>query len=118
MNPIIFILLCFAALGLFDKILKNRLGLASSFDKGMVTMGDFMLSVGGFYCIAIAFLNGHASLFENKEMIISSLLAPDLGGYSIVESMSQSNCILIFCGVLLTSTLGCLISFSTANLFE
>ena len=80
MNPIIFILLCFAAAGLFDKILKNRLGLASSFDKGMLTMGDFMLSVGGFYCIAIAFLNGHASLFENKEMI--------------------------FCGVLLTSTLG------------
>lgn len=77
----------------------------------MVTMGDLMLSVGGFYCIAIAFLNGHASLFENKEMIISSLLAPDLGGYSIVESMSQSNDILIFCGVLLTSTLGCLISF-------
>ena len=74
-------------------------------------MGDFMLSVGGFYCIAIAFLNGHASLFENKEMIISSFLAPDLGGYSIVESMSQSNDILIFCGVLLTSTLGCLISF-------
>ena len=55
MNPIIFISLCFAAVGLFDKILKNRLGLASSFDKGMVTMGDFMLSVGGFYCIAIAF---------------------------------------------------------------
>ncbi len=106
-----FILLCFAAVGLFDKILKNRLGLASSFDKGMVTMGGLMLSVGGFYCIAIAFLNGHASLFENKEMIISSLLAPDLGGYSIVESMSQSNDILIFCGVLLTSTLGCLISF-------
>lgn len=111
MNPIVFILLCFAAVGLFDKILKNRLGLASSFDKGMLTMGDFMLSVGGFYCIAIAFLNGHASLFENKEMIISSLLAPDLGGYSIVESMSHSNDILIFCGVLLTSTLGCLISF-------
>lgn len=106
MNPIVFILLCFAAVGLFDKILKNRLGLASSFDKGMLTMGDFMLSVGGFYCIAIAFLNGHASLFENKEMIISSLLAPDLGGYSIVESMSHSNDILIFCGVLLTSTLG------------
>ena len=111
MNPFIFISLCFAAVGLFDKILKNRLGLASSFDKGMVTMGDFMLSVGGFYCIAIAFLNGHASLFENKEMIISSLLAPDLGGYSIVESMSQSNDILIFCGALLTSTLGFLISF-------
>ena len=78
MNPIIFILLCFAALGLFDKMFKNRLGLATSFDRGIITMGDFMMSVGGFYCIAIAFLNGHATLFENKEMIISSLLAPDL----------------------------------------
>lgn len=111
MNPIIFILLCFAALGLFDKMFKNRLGLAASFDRGIITMGDFMMSVGGFYCIAIAFLNGHATLFKNKEMIISSLLAPDLGGYSIVESMTHSNNILIFCGVLLTSTLGCLISF-------
>ena len=111
MNPSICILLCFAALGLLDKICKNRLGLASSFDKGIVTMGDFMMSVGGFYCIAIAFLNGHSGLFEKKEMIISSLLAPDLGGYSIVESMTRSENILIFCGVLLTSTLGCLISF-------
>ena len=111
MNPIIFILLCFAALGLLDKMLNNRLGLASSFDRGIITMGDFMMSVGGFYCIAIAFLNGHANLFENKEMIISSLLAPDLGGYSIIESMTHVDNILIFCGVLLTSTLGCLISF-------
>lgn len=55
MNPIIFILLCFAALGLFDKMFKNRLGLATSFDRGIITMGDFMMSVGGFYCIAIAF---------------------------------------------------------------
>ena len=111
MNPIIFILLCFAALGLFDKMFKNRIGLATSFDRGIITMGDFMMSVGGFYCIAIAFLNGHATLFKNKEMIISSLLAPDLGGYSIIESMTHADNILIFCGVLLTSTLGCLISF-------
>ena len=33
MNPIIFVLLCFAALGLFDKMFHNKLGLASSFDK-------------------------------------------------------------------------------------
>ena len=67
MNPIIFILLCFAALGLFDKMFKNRLGLATSFDRGIITMGDFMMSVGGFYCIAIAFLNGHATLFKNND---------------------------------------------------
>ena len=72
MNPIIFILLCFAALGLFDKMFKNRLGLATSFDRGIITMGDFMMSVGGFYCIAIAFLNGHATLFKNKEMLLQN----------------------------------------------
>lgn len=111
MNPIIIILLFFAALGLFDKILGNKLGFASSFDRGIITMGDFMLSVGGFYCIAVAFLNGHADLFHESTVLISSLLAPDLGGYSIVESITQSKNILIFSGVLLTSTLGCLISF-------
>ena len=118
MNPIIFILLCFAALGLFDKMFKNRLGLATSFDRGIITMGDFMMSVGGFYCIAIAFLNGHATLFENKEMIISSLLAPDLGGYSIIESMTHSESVVIFCGLFLTSNLGWLVSFKLPIFFN
>ena len=59
MNPIIFILLCFAALGLFDKMFKNRLGLATSFDRGIITMGDFMMSVGGFYCISTFPLSVH-----------------------------------------------------------
>lgn len=111
MNLILFILLCFAALGLLDKMIGNKLGLVSSFDRGIITMGDFMLSVSGFYCIAVAFLNHNANLFENGQMLIASLLAPDLGGYSIVESLSTSEHIIIFCGVLLTSTLGCLISF-------
>ena len=66
-------------------------------------MGDFMMSVGFIVIIAIAFLNGHATLFKNKEMIGSSLLAPDLQSYSIIESMTHSESVLIFCGVLLTS---------------
>ncbi len=55
MNPIIFILLCFAALGLFDKMFKNRLGLAASFDRGIITMGDFMMSVGAFIVLRLRF---------------------------------------------------------------
>ena len=67
MNPIIFVLLCFAALGLFDKMFHNKLGLASSFDKGIITMSDFMLSVGGFYCIAISFLNKITNLHSGPK---------------------------------------------------
>lgn len=111
MNIILLILLGFAALGLLDKMMGNKLGLVASFDRGIITMGDFMLSISGFYCIAVAFLNQHAHLFENGQMWIASVLAPDLGGYSIVESLRSSDSLILFCGVLLSSTLGCLISF-------
>ena len=111
MNPIIFILLLFAAFGLLDKILDNKFGVCEAFDRGIATMGSFMLSVGGFYCIAVAYLNGHAELFKNSSVLISSILAPDLGGYAIVNVMTESQSMLVFCGVLLSSTLGCLISF-------
>ncbi|WP_462246478.1 ethanolamine utilization protein EutH, partial [Faecalitalea cylindroides] len=43
MNPFVCIMLIFATIGLIDKILDNKFGLASAFDKGIITMGDFML---------------------------------------------------------------------------
>lgn len=119
MNPFVCIMLIFATIGLIDKILDNKFGLASAFDKGIITMGDFMLSISGFYCISIAFLRNNTEilnhlgdfLFFDPSILIGSLLAPDLGGYSIVEMISKDPNMIVFAGVLLTSTIGATISF-------
>ena len=82
-------------------------------------MGDFMLSISGFYCISIAFLRNNTEilnhlgdfLFFDPSVLIGSLLAPDLGGYSIVEMISKDPNMIVFAGVLLTSTIGATISF-------
>ena len=119
MNPFVCIMLIFATIGLIDKILDNKFGLASAFDKGIITMGDFMLSISGFYCISIAFLRNNTEilnhlgdfLFFDPSILIGSLLAPDLGGYSIVEMISKDPNMVVFAGVLLTSTIGATISF-------
>lgn len=50
-------------------------------------------------------------LFFDPSILIGSLLAPDLGGYSIVEMISKDPNMIVFAGVLLTSTIGATISF-------
>ena len=49
MNIFVAIMLGFAALGLFDKMIGGRLGLEKEFDQGMETAGGLALSTVGFY---------------------------------------------------------------------
>ena len=49
MNICIGVLLCFAALGLFDKALGGRLGVAAELDRGLAAMGGLSLSMTGIY---------------------------------------------------------------------
>lgn len=74
MSPFICIMLIFATIGLFDKILDNKLGLASAFDKGIITMGDFMISISGFYCISIAFLQSNTEMLNRLKDFFSLIL--------------------------------------------
>ena len=50
-------------------------------------------------------------LFFDSSVLIGSLLAPDMGGYPIVSQMTSNVGMIVFSGVLLSSTLGCTISF-------
>lgn len=118
MNFFIMIMLIGCLLGLFDKILNNRWGFVEAFDKGINSMGSIAMSMIGFYCIAITLIQNNVSIITNisknslldPSIIIGSILAPDMGGFSIVSGLHNSS-FLIFSGIILSSTLGQTISF-------
>lgn len=118
MNFFIFIMLILCLIGLLDKILNNRLGLVEAFDKGINSMGSIAMSMIGFYCIAIALIQKNVDVITamssnsllDPSIIIGSILAPDIGGFSIISGL-DNKAFLIFSGVILTSTLGQTISF-------
>ena len=118
MNFFIFIMLILCLIGLLDKILNNRLGLVEAFDKGINSMGSIAMSMIGFYCIAIALIQKNVDVITamssnsllDPSIIIGSILAPDMGGFSIISGL-DNKAFLIFSGVILTSTLGQTISF-------
>lgn len=115
--PIAILLLC-AMLGLVDKILGNRMGLGEEFDRGLTMMGSLALTMSGIYCFSVmlgrwlaVWLQG-VSLPFDPTLLVSSILATDMGAYSIAQTICTSPAQLIFSGVVLASTLGSTISFS------
>ena len=115
--PIAVLLIC-AMLGLFDKMIGGKLGLAEEFDRGMTMMGSLALTMSGVYCFSVMLgqflsvrLQG-VSLPLDPSILISSVLAVDMGAYSIADTLCSDPAQKIFSGILLASTLGCTISFS------
>ena len=119
MNIFIATLLFFAFLGLLDRLLGGPMGLSVAFDDGLKTMGDLCLSMAGIYCIAITALNAHPDIFSNlsqilpfdPSLIFGVLLAPDMGGFATSVKTAADTSTGLYSGLLVSSTLGCLISF-------
>ena len=111
MNFFIFIMLILCLIGLLDKILNNRLGLVEAFDKGINSMGSIAMSMIGFYCIAIALIQKNVDVITamssnsllDPSIIIGSILAPDMGGFSIISGL-DNKAFLIFSGVIFIFT--------------
>lgn len=119
MNLIVFIMLLFSLLGFIDKMFQLQLGLSDAFDKGLKTMGTMSISLIGICSVGVTFISHHidfftrisASLPIDATLIISAILAPDMGGYSITEQLATQSELIIFNGVILTSLLGQTMSF-------
>ena len=50
--PIAVLLLC-ALIGLADKMIGGRFGLAEEFDRGMTMMGSLTVTMSGVYCFSV-----------------------------------------------------------------
>lgn len=119
MNFCIVILLLFSLLGAADKILNGRLGVANAFDQGLRAMGGLCFSMVGIYCIGITAIGAHPRIFSQLSAVVpfdisllaGVLLAPDLGGYSICTQLAASPALGLYAGLLISSTVGCTISF-------
>ena len=119
MNGLIACLLILAAVGLLDQLLGGRLGLAESFDRGVASMGGVCISLVGLYCLGITAVQANAAAVErlaellpfDPSVLVGCILAPDLGGWSIAREMAGSAALGRFSGVIVSSTLGCALSF-------
>lgn len=119
MNIIIWIMLVFFILGVIDKAIGNRFGLAEGLEKGLSQMGSLAMSMIGFYCIGVTLIRDHmegiASLTSGLPfdlgLLPGLLLAPDMGGFPMAAELAQNKMIGMFSGILIASSIGCLLSF-------
>lgn len=119
MNIVIFILLIFSAVGFLDKIFHLQWGLSESFDRGLLTMGSMALSIVGVCSVGVTFIQNHIDIIIHvssflpidPSLMIGALLAPDMGGFSMIQQITQSPDILVLNGVILSSLLGQTLSF-------
>ena len=119
MNIFVLIMAFFAALGLLDMILGNKLGLAKEFEKGLTTMGGLALSVVGFYAICVNFVQNNAQAITEKmaflptdpSLVIGSLLAPDMGALGMALNLAATQPLAVFTGALVSGGLGMTVGY-------
>lgn len=115
------IMACFMVIGVFDKIfLKNRMGYGKEFEAGIWTMGNAFAVYGGNYvpgtCDRQDPSSPYAPLFcrigADPAIFAGSILAIDMGGYSLASAMTTDQNIVRLSGVLLASMLGATVVFT------
>ncbi len=114
------IMVVFSILGGIDKILNNRFGLGEKFDEGFKALGGLALTVIGIYSISPIIAKGLTPILyplakiinTDPSVFIGSLLAPDLGGYTTSIGIAASKSVGEFNGLILSSMLGTIISFT------
>ena len=119
MNILILILLFFFILGLADKAIGGRLGLSGGLERGLSQMGALAMSMAGFYCIGVTFIRNHLEAIVQAaseipfdlSMLPGLLLAPDMGGFPMAVELANEPALGLFSGILLSSSIGCLLSF-------
>ena len=96
------------------------MGLAAEFDGGLASMASLALSIVGIYCIGVTAVRSNPEAIASfasrlpfdASVLIGSLLAPDLGGHAIAKELAATPALGIYSGVMVSSCLGALISFT------
>ena len=119
MNIFIAVMLSFAALGLLDEILGGKLDLAGDFEKGVATMGSLTMSTVGLYVIGVSFIQSHAAAIAaaaehmpfDPSVLVSCLLAPDMGALPISLEIASGERTAAFSGAMIAGGLGATVGF-------
>lgn len=119
-NQIILYIMAFgAALGGVDCALGNKLGFGDKFENGFQMLGPVALSMAGIICLAplLSFGLGMAvhpicALLHLDPGIFGSLLAIDMGGYTLALDLAENPEIGRFSGIIASAIFGCTIVFT------
>lgn len=114
------VMIIFSILGGIDKILNNRFGIGEKFDEGFKALGGLALTIIGIYSLSPIIAKGVTPILyplakimnTDPSVFIGSILAPDLGGFPTSMEIAKNEVIGMYNGVILTSTLGTVISFT------
>lgn len=115
---IMWIMACGAVLGGFDRILGNRFGYGDKFEKGFQMLGNVGLSMAGIICLApalgkgIRFLVGPVcNALKMDPSVFGSLLAIDMGGYSLAVDLAKDPQLGLYAGIIISSMFGATLVF-------
>ncbi|MEG0687038.1 MAG: ethanolamine utilization protein EutH, partial [Erysipelotrichales bacterium] len=117
---IIYIMAIFMVIGAIDKILGNKFGFGAQFEEGIMAMGSLVLAMVGIICLApiladilIPIVTPISNLIGNdKSVFAGMILANDMGGYQLAQSLSENKEIAMFSGLILGSMFGPTIVFT------
>ncbi|MEE8885249.1 MAG: ethanolamine utilization protein EutH [Eubacteriales bacterium] len=106
-------------IGAADKITGNHFGLGEKFDAGFEAMGALALGMVGIVCLApvIADVLGPVLIpvceaIGADPAMFASILANDMGGYSLAMELAVDEDAGLFAGNIVSSMLGCTLVFS------
>ena len=120
MNVLTVILLAFSVLGAVDWLIGNKIGVGKEFERAFLLFCPLTLSMLGMIVLAPAvgvwlspLFDGFYALFGIDPSIIpASLLANDMGGAVLAQSVSKSELMGNYNAFVVSSMMGCVISFT------
>ncbi|WP_042150065.1 ethanolamine utilization protein EutH [Paucisalibacillus sp. EB02] len=119
-DVIVYIVIGFLCLGAIDKIIGNKWGLGNRFTEGFMTMGSLTLAMVGIISLAPVIASiltpviapVYALVGADPASFANTILALDMGGYSLATEMSQSEEAETFSWVFLGTMMGPTIAFT------
>ena len=120
MSILTVIILIFSLLGAIDWLIGNKIGVGQEFERAFALFAPMALSMLGMIIIAPAIGVWLTPIFEafynlfkiDPSIIPASLLANDMGGMAVAKSICKSQEIGNYNAFVVSSMMGCLISFT------
>lgn len=118
---VVAIMAVFALVGIIDNVfLKDKLGLGPEFKRGIEMIGALCLSIVGIISFApiIAWVIQHSIAYAytamgmNPAMSATGILAMDMGGYQVVQQLTDDPKFVQWAGIVYGSMMGATIVFS------
>jgi ethanolamine transporter len=116
---IIFIMMIFMLVGAIDKIRGNKYGYGEQFDEGFHAMGSLAIAMTGVVAaapvLAVILRPVLVPLFRlvgaDASMFATTLLACDMGGYSLAMQLAENETLGNFAGLILGTMMGPILVF-------